>query len=101
MHRQWTAATFEFSRDGDLSLDLPVFYSIHGSAENGVDYNEISKSIIIPAGQSKATLTITPRPDALTVVEPMETVGIRIEPSLILTPSAVTTLIPISARQSP
>jgi hypothetical protein len=81
-------ATFQFSRAGDLSLDLPVFYSIHGTASNGADYNEISRSIIIPAGESAVRLDIVPRPDALTVVEPMETVGIRLEPSLILTPSA-------------
>jgi Big-like domain-containing protein/Calx-beta domain-containing protein len=81
-------AVFEFSRSGDLSLDLPVFYSIHGSAINGSDYNEISRSILIPAGQSSVRLNIVPRVDALTVVEPMETVGIRLEPSLILTPSA-------------
>lgn len=81
-------AIFEFSRSGDLSLDLPVFYSIHGTAINGSDYNEISRSIIIPAGQSSVRLNIVPRVDALTVVEPMETVGIRLEPSLILTPSA-------------
>ena len=81
-------ATFQFSRDGDLSLDLPVFYSIHGTAMNGGDYDEISRSIIIPAGQSSVNLAIVPRPDPLTVVEPLETVGIRLEPSLILTPSA-------------
>jgi hypothetical protein len=81
-------AVFEFARMGDLTLDLPIFYSIHGSARNGIDYDEIPRSIIIPAGQASVHLTIIPRADALAVVEPMETVGIRIEPSLILTPEA-------------
>jgi hypothetical protein len=82
------SAVFVFSRDGDLSLDLPVFYSVHGTAINGGDYNEIAKSIIIPAGQSEVKLEIVPIHDMLAVVEPMETVGIRLEPSLILTPTA-------------
>ena len=81
-------AIFEFTRTGELALDLPVFYSIHGTAVNGGDYNEIARTITIPAGQTSVRLRISPRPDALTVVENMETVGIRIEPSLILTPSA-------------
>ena len=81
-------AIFEFRREGNLSLDLPVFYSIHGTAVNGADYDEISKSIIIPAGEASVRLNIVPRVDALAVLERMETVGIRIEPSLILTPSA-------------
>lgn len=81
-------ATFEFRREGNLSLDLPVFYSIHGTAINGDDYDEISKSILIPAGESAVRLNIVPRVDALAVVERMETVGIRVEPSLILTPAA-------------
>jgi hypothetical protein len=81
-------AQFVFTRTGSLTLDLPVYYTVHGTAVNGVDYNEITRSVIIPAGQSEVTLTIVPRVDALTVVEPMETVGIRLEPSLILTPGA-------------
>ncbi|HEX7859138.1 MAG TPA: Calx-beta domain-containing protein [Verrucomicrobiae bacterium] len=81
-------AVFEIFRSGNLTLDLPVFYSIHGSAQNGIDYNEIARSIVIPAGQTSVQLTIAPRPDALTVVEPLETVGIRLEPSPILTPQA-------------
>lgn len=81
-------ARFVFTRSGNLNLDLPVYYSIHGTAVNGADYNEITKTIIIPAGQSEVQLQIVPRPDALTVVEKMETVGIRLEPSMILTPSA-------------
>lgn len=81
-------AIFEFTRDGETALDLPVFYSIHGTARNGSDYQEISHSVIIPAGQRTARLRIIPMADALAVVEPMETVGIRIERSLITNPEA-------------
>ncbi|HUS34450.1 MAG TPA: Calx-beta domain-containing protein, partial [Verrucomicrobiae bacterium] len=81
-------AVFLFSREGDVTLDLPVYYSVHGTASNGGDYNEISRTVIIPAGQSSVRLEIVPRTDVLTVVEKMETVGIRLEMSQILTPSA-------------
>lgn len=86
-------ATFEFRRDGDLSQDLPVFYTVSGAAANGQDYDEIARSIIIPAGSISARLDIVPRPDAAgELAEPMETVGIRIDPSLILTPDAAYTI---------
>jgi hypothetical protein len=84
-------AYFEFRRGGNRSLDLPIIYSIHGTAVNGSDYDEISQSIIVPAGESSVRLSIVPRADA--VAESMETVGIRIEPSLILTPEASYTIV--------
>jgi hypothetical protein len=82
------SAMFLFMRTGDLSLDLPVFYSIHGTAMNGIDYNEIPRSIIIPSGKSEVRLEIVPKVDLLTLLEPMETVGLRLEPSQILSPVA-------------
>jgi len=77
-------ATFTITRDGDSTRDTFVFYSIHGTAKNGGDYKEIPNGISIPAGQSSVTIQIIPTPDNLTVVEPMETVGIRLEPSPML-----------------
>lgn len=85
-------ATFSFHREGDLSQDLPVFYSVSGTALNGGDYDEISLSIVIPAGESSASLKIIPRIDNLGIVEDVETVGIRIQQSLILTPNATYTI---------
>jgi hypothetical protein len=82
-------ATFEFRREGDFSQDLAVFYTVSGTAENGRDYDEIARSIIIPAGASSSRIDIIPRPDEPgELAEPMETVGIRVDPSLILTPDA-------------
>ncbi len=85
-------ATFEFRRRGNLSFDLPVFYSISGTAVNGVDYDEISRSIVIPAGESSVRLNIIPRGDDS--LEAMETIGIRVEPSPILTPEAAYSIDP-------
>jgi len=72
-------ARFRIARTGDLSRDLLVFYSLHGSATPGLDYQELPLSIRIPSGQSSVTFDVTPKFDQLE--EGMETVYVRLEPS--------------------
>ncbi len=43
--------------------DLTVTYKTSGSAINGTDYKMLSGSVTLPAGATKATLKIKPRPD--------------------------------------
>ena len=38
--------------------DLTVFYTIGGTAINGTDYSTLSGSVLIPAGQTTATITV-------------------------------------------
>jgi hypothetical protein len=52
--------TFTFYRNGDDSLDLPVFLSIGGIASNGVDYVELTNVIVFPAGADSVDVVITP-----------------------------------------
>jgi N-acetylneuraminic acid mutarotase len=54
---------FAISRVGDLSQPLTVNYTIGGSATNGTDYEALSGSITIPAGQAMAALTVNPIQD--------------------------------------
>jgi hypothetical protein len=69
--------TFTFSRTGSLSAAAEVFFSIGGTATNGVDYAPaLTGSITIPAGQTSANLTITPVDDGLD--EPNETVVVTL-----------------------
>ena len=49
-----------------------IYYNIGGTAINGVDYVEIPDSVVIPAGQTTATITIDPIYDGIT--EGVETV---------------------------
>ncbi|MDD5522885.1 MAG: DUF2341 domain-containing protein [Kiritimatiellae bacterium] len=49
-----------------------VNYMLGGTAVNGVDYTALSGSVIIPAGQTNATITVTPVEDLL--IESDETV---------------------------
>ncbi|HEV7926406.1 MAG TPA: Ig-like domain-containing protein, partial [Verrucomicrobiae bacterium] len=53
-------ATFTVRRHGDTSNDLTVNYTIGGMASNGVDYVALPGSVVIPAGQRDAMITIVP-----------------------------------------
>lgn len=57
--------SFTVTRTGPTSNPLTVNYSIRGSATNGVDYQTIGTSVIIPAGSSTGTVVITPIADSL------------------------------------
>jgi uncharacterized delta-60 repeat protein len=54
-----------FSRPGDTTGDLTVYYKMKGTAKNGVDYESLSGQLVIPAGSDKFKLKIKPIDDAL------------------------------------
>src|SRR5262245_61149227 len=45
---------FTVSRTGATEASLNVFYELSGSARNGVDYQELPRSLTIPAGATSA-----------------------------------------------
>ncbi len=65
-----------FTRSGSTASALTVSYNVGGTATNGADYSAIGTTIIIPAGQTAADLTITPALDA--TAEPAEAVVITL-----------------------
>jgi hypothetical protein len=65
-------ATFEVRRSGLTNDALTVFYSIGGTANNGVDYVALPGTVTIPAGRRAAQIVIVPVDDKL--VEGNETV---------------------------
>ncbi len=77
---------FEISRSGPTNAPLTVFFSLHGSAAPGVDYPDPGRSIVIAAGSASATLVLSPKHDTQT--GPLETVGVRLEPSPLANPLA-------------
>jgi hypothetical protein len=77
-------ALFRVRRTGDKRDPLPVWYSIRGTASNGVDYAWIDGHVIIPAGRQSADIVITPLDDRLR--EGLETVILRLEPAPIAGP---------------
>jgi hypothetical protein len=77
-------ARFRITRTGDLSRNLLVFYSVHGSATPGLDYPALPGSLNIPSGESSATFDIVARFDG--VDEGMETIYVRLAPSPLMGP---------------
>jgi hypothetical protein len=56
-------ATFTVFRFGATNDDLSVTYAIGGTATNGVDYAPISGTVLLPAGQRTAQITVIPIDD--------------------------------------
>ncbi len=50
---------------GDPTLPLNVTYKVGGTAVNGTDFNLLSGTILIPAGQTSVKLKITPIDDTI------------------------------------
>jgi hypothetical protein len=68
--------TFTISRTGDSSSALTVLINVAGTASQGADYSSLPASVPLSAGQTSATLTVTPLADNL--VEGDETVIVSI-----------------------
>lgn len=63
---------FKVLRTGDLKTRLNVHYLITGTSQNGIDYDKLSGTVTIPAGESSAPILIKPVPDkALEGTEPV------------------------------
>lgn len=70
------SGAFAFERRGSVAGDLTIYYSVSGSAQNGVDYTPLSGMVTIPAGGTKATVAFTAIDDL--AVEGNETVVVTI-----------------------
>jgi PKD domain/Calx-beta domain len=74
------SGTFTIQRSGgSVAGALTVTYTIGGTATNGTDYSSIGTSVMIPAGQSSAIVTIAPLVDGAT--EGDENVTLRLNAS--------------------
>jgi hypothetical protein len=71
-------ATFTFSASPVPSQSVTVFYSLGGKATSGTDYklSGTSEQVVIPAGESSATVTLHALTDA--VAERNESVKIKL-----------------------
>lgn len=58
-------AYIRFERSGVISTPLTITYNITGTATNGTDYDFIPGSVDIPAGQTVASVVLTPLFDGL------------------------------------
>jgi acetyl esterase/lipase len=83
-------ASIVFTRTGATTNALPLSLRISGDATNGTDAATVPTSLVIDAGQSTATLTITPTDDSL--IEGAETLAVSLLPGANYTLGSVTTL---------
>jgi hypothetical protein len=65
----------------DDSQPLTVFFTIGGTAQNGVDYVFLESSVTIPAGQDFVDITVIPFPRPPMVPIPLVSVTLTLEPS--------------------
>ncbi len=65
---------FTVTRTGGTAAALTVNYRVSGTATSGSDYTALPGSVTIPAGQSSATILVTPLND--TIGESTETVSL-------------------------
>jgi hypothetical protein len=69
---------FTIKRAGCTDSDLDVFYTISGTATNGVDYRRLRGTVTIRAGAPSVAIPLRPIDD--TISEPDETVVLTLSP---------------------
>ncbi len=57
---------FTITRDGDTTVDLPIYLTISGTASNGVDYAALTNLATIPAGTNAISIDVMPFLDDFT-----------------------------------
>lgn len=75
-------AVFRVSRIGPVDAPLTIFYRADGTASNGVDYEQLSGHVTIPAGQLGANIEVAVLDDL--EVEGTETVVLTLVPPIVL-----------------
>ena len=82
-------ASFLVSRRDVIDRDVLVRLQISGTAANGVDYNTLSSSLLLPSGQSMALILVTPKATA-NLAGGMETVrlAVRADAAYLVEPGA-------------
>jgi hypothetical protein len=71
-------AAFRIRRFGPITTNLPVAWSLQGTAENGIDYEMLSGLATIPAGHYSVRVIVRPLADD--IVEGSETIILQLEP---------------------
>ena len=71
-----TPGSFTITRRGSLDADLTIQLGVSGSAQNGVDYQFIPGTVVMPSGIATLAIPVTPYPDSQ--MEPTETVQVAL-----------------------
>jgi hypothetical protein len=76
-----TTNAFTVSRTGDTSQPLTIPYSVSGTAVPDEDYMALPGAVVIPAGQSSATVRINVPAASGATAKPERTVAIALDPN--------------------
>ena len=71
---------FTISRTGDTATDLTVFYTLGGTALNGLDYTMLPGFVMIPAGSASADVAVDPHLDIDLHPKTNDTVVLQVRP---------------------
>ncbi len=73
-----TPGVFTVSRSGETTNQLTVFFSLTGTAVNGVDYVKLANHVTMAPGAGSTNITIMPIPDLDTLAGTNETVVLQL-----------------------
>ncbi|MBM3824752.1 MAG: hypothetical protein FJ404_18020, partial [Verrucomicrobia bacterium] len=73
---------FTVTRTGAIDRALTVFFTVSGSAQNGIDYERISGPVTVPSGKASVEIPVLAKLDEL--AEPIESVVLE----LVMSPTA-------------
>lgn len=71
---------FRFSRSGDTTASMTLYYALSGTATNGTDYQKLGGSVTFAAGATTADVSVVPIADSAS--ESTETVIATVYPSV-------------------
>lgn len=92
---------FVFSRTGSTSTGLNLTVAWSGSATIGSDYQTLPTTVTIPAGQSSATVTVTPVNDSLIEIPETVTASVTATAAYVRDVSATTATVTIHDDDTP
>jgi len=79
---------YTITRSGYMSSPVVVHLNVSGTARNGVDFVAIPTQLVIPAGESSATILLTPIADSQNEKTETATLTIQTSPSYVIGTSA-------------
>lgn len=83
------SGVFTLTRAGNTNFPLTVYFTVSGTADDGVDYAALSNSVLFPEGEDAVQVQVVPLNDA--AIEGGETVQLTVTPHVtyqILTPNS-------------
>jgi hypothetical protein len=77
---------FAVQRSGGTNLPLLVFFRLGGAASNGVDYQTLPETVVIPEGAWSVPIVVSPIEDGQDEGNKVETVVLQLMPSPVMSP---------------